>query len=396
MLDTRHLITKLIGSFTVLWISVRVPVPGKTISLIPIPDNSYLFMPVLKNTDLFPIAMIGIITVIAFMVFWSVMDMVLLGGSLAIVLMPLHHRLSTRIKPHFSAVLITGGVLAVFAGGVYITLTILTANAATLTSMFTSIGTWLNDPATNPIAYGVPLSKATFSSLLSEGNGIFVDYQKTLIANLSLILFKMFVFFFSLSALLFHGDWLKGRFMCHMPPLICEWVMRLSAVTVDTLYAIYVVQVAIAVLTFFIALPVFYLLGYGNIIFYSFFAAFCELVPVLGSSVAFLLVGAYALAGGPYALAGGDMRGVLILFFLGYIVVSCVPEIFIRPVLVGRRVRINAVIMFIGIIGGILTMGLAGFVLGPVMIVLLITSFRIYASGRKERKEAAGASCGRA
>ena len=389
MLDTRHLITKLIGSFTVLWISVRVPVPGKTISLIPIPDNSYLFMPVLKNTDLFPIAMIGIITVIAFMVFWSVMDMVLLGGSLAIVLMPLHHRLSTRIKPHFSAAIITGGVLAVFAGAAYITLMILTANAATLTSMFTSIGTWLNDPATNPIAYGMPLSKATFSSLLSEGNGIFVDYQKTLIANLYLILFKMFVFFFSLSALLFHGDWLKERFMSHMPPVICEWVTRLSAVTVDTLYAIYVVQVAIAVLTFFIALPVFALLGYGDVLFYSFLAAFCELIPVLGSSATFLLVGAYALA-------QGDARGVFIMFFLGYLIVSCVPEIYVRPVLVGRRVKINAVIMFIGIIGGILTMGLAGFVLGPVMIVLLITSFRIYASGRKERKEAAGASCGRA
>jgi predicted PurR-regulated permease PerM len=389
MLDTRHLITKLIGSFTVLWISVRVPVPGKTISLIPIPDNSYLFMPVLKNTDLFPIAMIGIITVIAFMVFWSVMDMVLLGGSLAIVLMPLHHRLSTRVRPHFSAAIITGGVLAVFAGAAYITLMILTANAATLTSMFTSIGTWLNDPATNPISYGVPLSKATLSSLLSEGNEIFVDYEKTLIANLYLILFKMFVFFFSLSALLFHGDWLKERFMSHMPPVICEWVTRLSAVTVDTLYAIYVVQVAIAVLTFFIALPVFALLGYGDVLFYSFLAAFCELIPVLGSSATFLLVGAYALA-------QGDARGVFIMFFLGYLIVSCVPEIYVRPVLVGRRVKINAVIMFIGIIGGILTMGLAGFVLGPVMIVLLITSFRIYASGRKERKEAAGASCGRA
>jgi predicted PurR-regulated permease PerM len=389
MLDTRHLITKLIGSFTVLWISVRVPVPGKTISLIPIPDNSYLFMPVLKNTDLFPIAMIGIITVIAFMVFWSVMDMVLLGGSLAIVLMPLHQRLSTRVRPHFSAAIITGGVLAVFAGAAYITLMILTANAATLTSMFTSIGTWLNDPATNPISYGVPLSKATLSSLLSEGNEIFVDYEKTLIANLYLILFKMFVFFFSLSALLFHGDWLKERFMSHMPPVICEWVTRLSAVTVDTLYAIYVVQVAIAVLTFFIALPVFALLGYGDVLFYSFLAAFCELIPVLGSSATFLLVGAYALA-------QGDARGVFIMFFLGYLIVSCVPEIYVRPVLVGRRVKINAVIMFIGIIGGILTMGLAGFVLGPVMIVLLITSFRIYASGRKERKEAAGASCGRA
>jgi predicted PurR-regulated permease PerM len=315
-----------------------------------------------------------------------VMDMVLLGGSLAIVLMPLHHRISARVKPLFSASIITGGVLLALIGAAYITLMILTANAAALTSMFTIIGNWLNDPATNPISYGVPFSKTTLSSLLSEGNDIFVDYQKTLIANLSLILFKMFVFFFSLSALLFHGDWLKNRFMSHMPAVICEWVTRLSAVTVDTLYAIYVVQVAIAVLTFFIALPVFYLLGYGNILFFSFLAAFCELIPVLGSSSTFILIGAYALA-------QGDARGVFILFFFGYLIVSCVPEIYVRPVMVGRRVKINAVIMFIGIIGGILTMGLAGFVLGPVIIVLLITSFRIYASERKERKDAAAVAC---
>jgi predicted PurR-regulated permease PerM len=147
-------------------------------------------------------------------------------------------------------------------------------------------------------------------------------------------------------------------------------------VTVDTLYAIYVVQVAIAALTFFIAIPVFYLLGYGHILFYSFLAAFCELIPILGSSVAFILIGAYALA-------LGDTRGVFILFFLGYLIVSCVPEIYLRPVLVGRRVRIHPIIMLIGIIGGILTMGLAGFVLGPVIIVLLITSYRMYIKEKK-------------
>ena len=163
-----------------------------------------------------------------------------------------------------------------------------------------------------------------------------------------------------------------------MPEVLSGYVRRLSEVTVDTLYAIYIVQIAIAVLTFFIALPVFYLLGYGNIIFYSFLAAFCELIPILGSSVAFILIGTYALA-------LGDTRGVLILFFLGYLIVSCVPEIYIRPVLVGRRVKIHPVIMFIGIISGMLTMGLAGFVLGPVIIVLIITSFRIYVQEKKER-----------
>jgi predicted PurR-regulated permease PerM len=165
-----------------------------------------------------------------------------------------------------------------------------------------------------------------------------------------------------------------------VPEILTGYIRKLSEVTVDTLYAIYIVQIAIAVLTFFIALPVFYLLGYGNIIFYSFLAAFCELIPVLGSSVAFILIGTYALA-------LGDTRGVFILFFLGYLIVSCVPEIYVRPVLVGRRVKIHPLIMFIGIISGILTMGLAGFVLGPVIIVLIITSYRMYVQERKDRGE---------
>jgi predicted PurR-regulated permease PerM len=273
---------------------------------------------------------------------------------------------------------ITGGVLAIFAGATLITFQIFASNAPALSAMFSTIGTWLNNPATNPLSYGVPFSKTSLADTLADGNAFFVDYEKTLIEYLSLILFKMFVFFFSLGALIYHGDLLKERFMSHAPDILCTYVDRLSAVTVDTLYAIYVVQVAIAVLTFFMALPVFYVLGYGNVLFYSFFAAFCELIPVLGSSSTFILIGAYALA-------LGDTRGVFILFFLGYLIVSCVPEIYVRPVLVGRRVKINAVIMFIGIIGGILTMGLAGFVLGPVMIVLLITSYRIYISDKKGR-----------
>jgi predicted PurR-regulated permease PerM len=74
---------------------------------------------------------------------------------------------------------------------------------------------------------------------------------------------------------------------------------------------------------------------------------------------------------------------VLILFFLGWFGVSALPEIFIRPILMGRRVHIHPVVMFIGFIGGIVTMGLAGFVVGPVALVLLITGYRIYREREK-------------
>jgi len=329
------------------------------------------------RSDQFPFILMVILAVSCIVVFWSIMDMVLLGASLAIVLIPLHRWLVARTRPVVSAGLITFAALALCGALAYGTYSIFTSNAATLTTMFATIGNWIGNPATNPLTYGIPLSKASLSGMLAQADAIFVNFTDTVIEYLNIIIFKLFTFFFTLFILLLHGDELKSRILEHLPPSITEYVTRLSDVTVDTLYAIYVVQIAIAVLTFFIALPVFYLLGYGNILFYSFFAAFCELIPVLGSSATFIVIGAYA-----FAL--GDMRGVLILFFLGYFVVALLPEIWIRPVLVGRRVKIHPVIMFIGIIGGILTMGLAGFVLGPVIIVLLINTYRMYIRDRKD------------
>jgi predicted PurR-regulated permease PerM len=335
------------------------------------------------RADLFPFILMVILTLACIVVFWSIMDMVLLGASLAIVLLPLHHRLTTRIRPVASAAVIA--LLTFFACSalVYITFLIFSSNAGTLQEMFGTIGIWLNNPATNPMAYGIPLNKGSLSVLLTEANSLFIDYQRTILSYLPVIAFKIFTFFFTLFILLLQGEDLKNHVMERLPQPVNDYVTKLSVVTVDALYAIYVVQIAIAVLTFFIAIPVFYLLGYGNIIFYSFFAAFCELIPILGSSVVFIIVGAYALA-------LDDMRGVLILFFLGYIIVSLVPEIYIRPVLVGRRVKIHPVIMFIGIVGGLLTMGLAGFVLGPVIIVLLITTYRMYIKDRKDRTNSEG------
>ena len=329
------------------------------------------------RADLYPSVLLVALTLLAFMVLWSVMDMVLLGASLAIVLMPLHHRISRHTQPLISSVIVTVAVAVAFIGTTALALHIFVSNADTLGTIFTTIGAWLNNPATDPSIFGFSIPKPALTRMFDIGNALFVNYEKTIVNDLPVIVFKAFVFFFSLSVLLLRGDRIKERIMSHLPGPLHAYVTRMSDVTVDTLYVVYVVQIAIAVLTFFIALPVFWLLGYGNIVFFSFLAAFTELIPVLGSSVAFIIIGAYA-----FSL--GDPRGVLILFILGYGFVSCLPEISIRPVLVGRRVKIHPVLMFIGIIGGLITMGLAGFVLGPVIVVLLITSYRMYIRDKKE------------
>jgi len=332
------------------------------------------------NRELYPFLTVLFFAVVVLVLLWPVLDMVVLSASLAVVLMPLHHRLSRSTRPALSSAIITCCLFILLAVAAYVTVIILKANAGLTNQIFATIGSWLDNPATHPGAFGITISKDTLTVWLAKGNALFVNYWTTLADNFLLIAVKGLVFFIAFFLFLLKGTAIRDLVFRHLPQPVRNYCDQLTPVTVDTLYVIYIVQFAIAALTFFIAIPVFYLLGYGNILFYSFLAAFCELIPILGSSVAFIILGAYA-----FAL--GDLRGVLIMFFLGYLVVSALPEIYVRPVLVGRRVRIHPVIMFVGLIGGLLTLGLAGFVLGPLIIVLLMRSYRIWSGDRKGAEE---------
>jgi predicted PurR-regulated permease PerM len=332
------------------------------------------------SRDLWAVLPVLVLALACLILLWPVLDMIILGASLAVVLLPFHHRVSRHTGPLFSTAIITGSIFAGFVAVAYGTISILRANTGILNGIFGTIGIWLANPATSLKAFGLSLNKGILALWLSKGSALFLTYWTMLTSNLPFFAFKIVVFFLAFSILLLKGEDLKRWVIPHLPAPAGSYIGRLTPITADALYVIYIVQVAIAILTFFISVPVFYLLGYGHIFFYSFLAAFCELIPILGSSVAFILIGAFA-----FAL--GDMRGVLILLILGYFVVSALPEISVRPVLVGRRVRIHPLIMFVGIIGGLLTMGLAGFVLGPLIIIFLIDGYRIW---REDRRQASG------
>jgi predicted PurR-regulated permease PerM len=333
----------------------------------------------------------GVIALAGLALLWPVASMIIVGASVAVVLLPMHHNLSLRTRAWLSAALITVMVFFAVLATVSVTLFIFSRNTLALTQMMDTIGSWLTNPTTNPLAVidqrfspsAASYIHVQFVYWLGVARAFFVNFEHTLLSNGALITTQLVIFFISVFVLLLYGEQLKERVFGSIPFLsLRKHDARLSSVTVDTLHVIYVAQFAIAVLTFFISIPVFYLLGYGHILLYSFLAAFCELIPVFGSTVAFILIGAYALA-------LGDIQGVIVLFVLGYVGVAALPEIFIRPVLMGRRAHVHPAVMFVGFIGGIITLGFAGFILGPVVLVLLIVCYRIYC---EEKQASAGMS----
>jgi predicted PurR-regulated permease PerM len=329
------------------------------------------------RADMVPFMLMLAILAATLIIFWKLLDVVVLAISIAVVMFPLHIYCMKYVNRYFSAALITVFIFVALGATALFCISILSENRGTLQEIVGTIERWVENPSTDPRVFGLPVERTQVSAWLEQAKSIFFRYWTVIFSDITTIALKVIVFFASLYVLLLHGQSLKKRIMAGVPEFIQHRVQKMSDGVVDTLYAIYVVHIGIAALTFVIAVPFFWFLGYGNVLFYSFLCAFCELIPVLGSSIVFIFMGTYALS-------IGDINGVLILFFFGYIGVAALPEIYVRPVLMGRRVRLHPLLMLIGFFGGLITMGLAGFVLGPVFIVLLFNGYKILIEERKE------------
>jgi predicted PurR-regulated permease PerM len=153
----------------------------------------------------------------------------------------------------------------------------------------------------------------------------------------------------------------------------------MTSKTKDTLYSLYIVHVIISMLTFFLAYGFFLILGYGHEMFYAMLCAVFALIPFLGPVLILMFVGLYALC-------ISDWYGAILISTVGYFFICVMTDMILRPKLIGKRIQIRPILMFLGFFGGAMTMGLLGFVLGPVLLVLGITGYEIFFKEMRQMK----------
>jgi len=142
-----------------------------------------------------------------------------------------------------------------------------------------------------------------------------------------------------------------------------------------TLYAIYVLQAATAFGTFLVAWGLFTALGYRGAFALAVVAGILQFIPVVGPSV---VVIAMAVAD----LVAGDIVGAVLITVLGLGLVGFLPDAVIRPRLARYTTGMPASLYFVGFTGGVLTLGIVGFIAGPVVVALLMEVLRLLADER--------------
>ncbi|MHA6493024.1 AI-2E family transporter [Pseudomonas borbori] len=117
---------------------------------------------------------------------------------------------------------------------------------------------------------------------------------------------------------------------------------------------------------------IFWALDIPSALLWGVMMAFLSLLPAIGAGIIWAPVALYLL------LSGYVWQGVTLILF-GVLVIGLVDNI-LRPILVGKDTRMPDYLVLISTLGGIALFGLNGFVIGPLIAALFISSWNLFSS----------------
>lgn len=333
--------------------------------------------------DKLALLIIGVVLLLALYAFGPLLGVVILAVSLAVVVMPLKSWLTRYMNEGVAALLVTIIVGAIVIGALAFGIGILYENADYLTQIITDIYNALVTlaiipPSLTPNAATGPLidvGEILNTQMETVQTGFF-----SVVSGFMSVIFNSIIFFLALYIFVLFGDGIWRNLLSGVPKSLESFVNHIEEISSNTLYSIYIVHISTSVITFLLAIPFFYVLGYGHIVFWSLIVALFQLIPIIGPTLIMIFLGIFALA-------TGDYRAAALIAIIGYPVVCAVPDLLFRPIMMGKRTSIHPAIMWIGFFGGLWLMGIVGFVIGPLVLALLVASGRELIRIMRQAKE---------
>jgi len=308
--------------------------------------------------------------IVAIVAFWPLMTVFIWAIAIAVALLPIHKRLSAIVKPSVSATFLTVWVLLLILLVMSLAASLLINNEEHIGGMALSMINGLKHTGLSGFLPSFTETQLTnFDETLKD---LIVKTLLSLTGNIMQTLLSIIIFFLSLSMLLFYGETIWHTVCSALSPKLSNAVNKLSEISESTIYALIIVQISAAMISFALAIPFFYFLGYGDVLLFSSMIGFAMLIPLIGAQIMILILALYFLS-------LGDIRGVIAMLFVGYPLLSGWIDFYYRPVMMAKRVAVHPVIMMIGIFAGVPFMGFVGFIIGPVLIALVVTGAKLLA-----------------
>ena len=122
----------------------------------------------------------------------------------------------------------------------------------------------------------------------------------------------------------------------------------------------------------------FTVVGIGSPFFWGAAMAFLALLPVVGTTPIWVPTTVWLFA------TGQPTRATILLVILRGLVATI--DNFLRPILLSGSARLNGLLVFISVLGGVAAFGMLGIVLGPLVIATAKSALDVYARSERPRE----------
>lgn len=311
------------------------------------------------------------------------------SAVLAIFFYPLHEKIARRMRPIPAALVSTLGVTLLLIVPALVVLAFTAREALDATARLQSAlvvhgqgpneglilrteewirmhlpeswrGLDISDPLRQAAGKIASFLGAKFAGLLKNLVSFFVD--------LFILIFAVF-FMFRDGESIVHG----AR---HLLPFDEEIQKDMVEESKELIFASVAVGLLLAVIQGALGGVSFALVGISAPIFWGVLIAFFSLVPVVGSALIWIPATLWLGWSGHWG------KAIVVVAICGG--VSTVADNIVRPLLLRNRTRLNELLLFIGVLGGLEVFGLLGLVAGPTIVAAAMGVFRVYMQHRDE------------
>jgi predicted PurR-regulated permease PerM len=191
----------------------------------------------------------------------------------------------------------------------------------------------------------------------------------TVIRNIVVFLFELFVMLFALFYFLRDADSILDRFR-HFLPFEETMTDRMLAEARQLIFASVTTSLVIAGVQGIICGGAFAIVGLDSPVFWGAVMGFLSLLPIVGAWPVWIPAMIYLFS------TGHSIRALLLIAICGAL--GATIDNVLRPVLLGGRASLNGLLVFISVLGGIAVFGVLGVVLGPIVVATAVGILDVY------------------
>jgi predicted PurR-regulated permease PerM len=325
---------------------------------------------------------------------WPFISVIVMGAVVTGVFMPVYRLFTRRLRPAFSSLVTCLLIFVILFVPILFFVTVisgeaydlyLTARGAVLSDEIGSLmaGSRLTELVeSNPAlarlseflgGFGIELSGAEFQEAVTElakKTGLILYEQTSAIAQNILKFLVNFFFMLLVTYYLFIDGERLISFIVDLSPLPQDQDEKLLQKFKDMAGAILVGNGLAGVVQGALGGAVFALFGLRSPFLWGLIMAFLAFLPILGIGLVFIPAAVFLLLKGRI--------GAAIFFVVFYVLVSGGIEYLLKPKLVGSRVQMHTLLVFLAIVGGLKLFGVLGIIYGPLVVTGFLTLTDIY------------------